>query len=409
MIVDNSGNAAKGRFRALDGLRGAAALLVVVYHIAFYSIQWPNHLFDNDFVRHGYLAVDLFFILSGLVISSNYSLRLNNLSEVKEFLLLRFFRLYPLHAFVLGGLVLLELVKLVVQSFSLMAPSEYPPFTGYNTIEGLVANLLLVNGWHVSKIASWNGPSWSISCEWAAYLVYSVVILAGLAKRRLFFITGVLMTIFIYPLFIWESGTLDFTADWGIIRGLSGFFLGMLIFQLDRGGSFRLPSRVAAIFEILAAAALIPAITFARGTLILVVIPLFVLLVALLRSDQGPVAFLLNSRSAQFLGRISYSIYMVHSIIVTGFVIAVKHVVPYFSHSSAINSWTGDILAILALICVVTTSAVTYAFIEEPARLVGRRHFTRYAKRIDPATRCTDASGKPRALAVNTRPLHQFY
>ena len=93
----NSGNAAKGRFRALDGLRGAAALLVVVYHIAFYRVQWPNHLFDNDFVRHGYLAVDLFFILSGLVISSNYSLRLNNLSEVKEFLLLRFFRLYPLH------------------------------------------------------------------------------------------------------------------------------------------------------------------------------------------------------------------------------------------------------------------------------------------------------------------------
>ena len=46
----------------------------------------------------------------------------------------------------------LELVKLVVQSSSLMAPSEHPPFTEYNTIEGLVANLLLVNGWHVSKM-----------------------------------------------------------------------------------------------------------------------------------------------------------------------------------------------------------------------------------------------------------------
>ena len=240
----------------------------------------------------------------------------------------------------------------------------------------------------------------------AAYLVYSVVILAGLAKRRLFFITGVFMTIFIYPLFIRESGTLDFTADWGIIRCLSGFFLGMLIFQLGRGGSFRLPSRVAAIFEILAAAALTPAITLARGTLILVVISLFVFLVALLRSDQGPVAFLLNSRSAQFLERISYSIYMVHSTIVAGFLIAAKHVVPYFSHSSAINSWTGEGLAILALICVVAASALTYAFIEEPARLVGRRHFTRYAKRIDPSNPVYDASGKPRALAVKTRPLH---
>ena len=67
MTLDTVATEAAPRFRALDGLRGVAALLVVLLHV-----EWPNHLTGNKFVQNGYLAVDLFFILSGLVISSNY-------------------------------------------------------------------------------------------------------------------------------------------------------------------------------------------------------------------------------------------------------------------------------------------------------------------------------------------------
>ena len=174
------------RYRALDGLRGAAALLVVFYHIEFHSAQWPNYLTDNGLTRHGYLAVDLFFILSGFVISANYSARINSFLEGRKFLFLRFFRLYPLHVAVLMALFLFECVKLAVQYFALMTPSQQPPFTGDRSPGALVASLLLINGWHVSDVAAWNGPSWSISCEFAAYLLFAVLTLAGIVRRKFF-------------------------------------------------------------------------------------------------------------------------------------------------------------------------------------------------------------------------------
>ena len=64
------------RMRALDGLRGMAAVLVVIYHA-----DWPNQFTALNLVKNGYLAVDLFFILSGLVISENYSTKITYISD----------------------------------------------------------------------------------------------------------------------------------------------------------------------------------------------------------------------------------------------------------------------------------------------------------------------------------------
>jgi len=110
MSSETSATDGRQRFRALDGLRGVAALLVVLLHV-----EWPNHLTNNRFVQHGYIAVDLFFILSGLVISSNYLTRITTLGDAKKFLGLRLFRLYPLHLAVLVAFVGLECAKLAAQ------------------------------------------------------------------------------------------------------------------------------------------------------------------------------------------------------------------------------------------------------------------------------------------------------
>lgn len=125
---------AKGRFHALDGLRGISALLVVLYHVEFSSASWPNHFTNFGFVRHGYLAVDLFFILSGFVIAANYSARLNTPAEIRNFLVLRFFQLYPLHLAILAILAMLELLKLSANVFHLIEPSQQPPFTGDRSV-----------------------------------------------------------------------------------------------------------------------------------------------------------------------------------------------------------------------------------------------------------------------------------
>src|SRR5690242_16617453 len=109
------------RYEALDGLRGVAAMFVVFYHV-----RWTNHLTDTNAVRHCFLFVDLFFMLSGFVLASSYLGKITCFMEIRHFLWLRFFRIYPLHAVVLVGLVGIELAKYFALRTGLFIPAHIP-------------------------------------------------------------------------------------------------------------------------------------------------------------------------------------------------------------------------------------------------------------------------------------------
>jgi len=366
------------RFLALDGLRGVAALFVVLLHV-----EWTNHLTDNVCVQHGYVAVDLFFILSGFVMSANYLHRINNIKEAQTFLGLRFFRLYPLHLAMLVAFVCLECAKLVAQHSLGIMPGAQAPFTGGDSIGSTLANLLLINGLHVLHREGWNGPSWSISCEFAAYIVFSVATLTGLVQRRLFFIAGTVIAIAAYVCLALARGSLNVTQDWGIIRCLAGFFFGMLIFRWKEMATIPTSRWMTGAGSIAVIIAVVVTMAVTSGPLIVLVIPLLVVAIALLQSDQGLVARILISPGVQFLGRISYSIYMVHSFFVVCILIILKRVfvLPSVVYSMRenpiilINPWIGDLSVVLLVTGVVATASVTYTFIEEPGRLFGRRLF----------------------------------
>src|SRR5690349_15370806 len=83
-------------FGSLEGMRGLAAVGVVFYHT-----YWHWQLNNISFVRHSQLFVDLFFVISGFVISHIYSTRLRSPNDFLAFALLRTARLYPLHLFTL--------------------------------------------------------------------------------------------------------------------------------------------------------------------------------------------------------------------------------------------------------------------------------------------------------------------
>src|SRR5512141_2294033 len=89
-------NHTTNHFQALDGWRGLCACLVALFHFHGYS-----PVYSWDVIRNSYLFVDFFFVLSGFVIAWNYSSRLGSAVEVKQFLVLRVGRLYPLHIFML--------------------------------------------------------------------------------------------------------------------------------------------------------------------------------------------------------------------------------------------------------------------------------------------------------------------
>lgn len=370
--------AAVRRFRALDGLRGVASLLVVLLHV-----EWPNHLTSNRFVQNGYIAVDLFFVLSGFVIASNYLHRIENLRDVVRFLGLRFFRLYPLHIAVLGAFVVLELAKLIIQHALGVAPGGQTPFTNTSSAPALVANIFLVQGLHLIDYPTWNGPSWSISCEFFAYVVFAIAVVTRMVGGRRFFALGSMMAAGGYAALALTQGTLDLTANWAFVRCLAGFFLGMMIFRITSQRRIQSKSGIRQAGELVVTAAVILTMSLGAGFAVALVIPLFVAVITLLQSDEGPVARVLNAKPAQWLGRVSYSIYMVHDFLVVCLLIVLKRVfgLPSSMYSIrsipivAVDPWIGDLLVVGIVMAVLATAALTYTYIEEPGRLYGRRLF----------------------------------
>src|SRR6476620_3663373 len=81
----------KQHFEILDGLRGIAALAVVIFHF----MEWVFSDSSKNFIGHGFLAVDFFFCLSGFVIGYAYDNRIEKMG-VKEFFKSRLIRLHPL-------------------------------------------------------------------------------------------------------------------------------------------------------------------------------------------------------------------------------------------------------------------------------------------------------------------------
>jgi peptidoglycan/LPS O-acetylase OafA/YrhL len=389
------------RYLALDGLRGVAALLIVLYHV-----ELPNHFTVNAFTRHGYLAVDLFFILSGFVISSAYSRRIVDARSAGEFYLLRFFRIYPLHIAMLLAFALVECVKFAAVRSGAITLGEQAPFSGNNTIGALVVNVFMLQGLGIFDALTWNSVSWSVSCEFVAYFMFSIVTWSGLVRRKGFFLVGATAGAASLVFIITSTGTLDVVSELAVARCLSGFIFGMLIFQLalgpwarrfDAQSNFVIgTSELAVILVLVGAMSLAPTpvqrgLSEAYPEMLLLIVGALILAVFVLRLDRGPISRILMSRPVQFLGKISYSIYMVHLFVWLLFSIILKRVfqLDLALATESMNLWVGDALVMLQVGLVIVTSAVTFAYIEEPGRRYGRRLLVKRAHRH--AVRTTEA------------------
>jgi peptidoglycan/LPS O-acetylase OafA/YrhL len=242
-----------------------------------------------------------------------------------------------------------------------------------------------VHGLGVLDTLGWNSPSWSISCEFAAYLVFALAAGAGVLRRDLWVLLGVLLACATYGAIALTRETLDVTYDGGLLRCLSGFFLGVAIHHYAAAGRIRRvlsswPADVVAAVEFGLLLALIGVMSLAHGGAVVLVVPLYVAAIALLQLDRGALARALAARPAQFLGCISYSIYMVHFPILMFASIFLKRALnipvaidarlqaPVFD----IDPWTGDLLMLAIVAIVLATAAVTFRLIEQPGQAMGR-------------------------------------
>src|SRR5262245_62403748 len=152
---------------ALTGIRALAALLVRGKNTDQYVLLRLASLLPC-FARC-YLGVYFFFVLSGFIITHVYFARLASASRsaVQIFLWHRFIRLYPVHITVLAGLVAIVSVA-GAAGFTLNNPQEWQ----WND---LFWQLTLLHAWGVTASPGWNAPSWSISAEWFAYLLFPLL------------------------------------------------------------------------------------------------------------------------------------------------------------------------------------------------------------------------------------------
>lgn len=297
------------RLTVLDGLRGIASLMIVLYHYPGKYIQ-PD-IYDFFFIRKAYTFVDFFFVLSGFVIAYNYS-SLVSFNEFKVFYKKRFIRLYPMLFFSV----------LVYFSFRVFAIYFFPSVVDANTnIEGLTMkafdSLFFTNSTPIlGSTTGLNLPSWSISAEMISYLVFGIVAVVSSTRLKN---SIYLILILVSGIILFNLGTLFKLGDYGFIRGLFSFLLGYFVWKISLK-NFKINNYLEYTIPLLIISCLyILSVTKARGTGLLFefVVPLvFALAILIIVKTNGYLSKLLNSKPIQFLGEISYSLYLNHFLII---------------------------------------------------------------------------------------------
>jgi hypothetical protein len=389
------------RFRALDSWRGVCALMVALFH--FPALGW---LYGLPLVRHAWLFVDFFFVLSGFVISHAYAERLTE--RIDGFLIRRVGRIWPLHLALIAGFAALELTNLAAQKAGLVAGREaftqaYDPFA-------LLANLELVNAF--LPTLTWNYPSWSISAELAAYVSFALAVRT--LGNRAVWLAAVIVPVCAVVLLFTPDGMAS-NGQFGVVRCLLGFWLGFATYRLWRktGG----PAAHHTAWEVATALAAVLLVSFADRHGSAFAAPfIFALLVWVYAREGGAVSRLLNARPVLALGERSYSIYMLHALFGTvliqtadlggRFGLATGSVMSGGLRMLAFGSpWMMDTLALAYLSAVVFAAGLTLRHVERPGQAWFRRLECRAAVDPEPLpARVDDQVAVTRAVVLDDQP-----
>ena len=159
----------KPRYEILDGLRGVAALMVVLFHIFETYSKGPAF----QIINHGYLAVDFFFVLSGFVVGYAYDDRWDRMTTWGFFKR----RLTRLHPMVIAG----TLVGAALFFFSGTAFPKTLQVEGWKFALCLVMGLFVIpcgkgldiRGWN--ELNSFNGPQWTLTLEYIGNILYAFI------------------------------------------------------------------------------------------------------------------------------------------------------------------------------------------------------------------------------------------
>lgn len=292
---------------SLTGVRALAAAWVVAGH---FRDTWlhlcPRLGFLDPLLQAGSLGVDLFFGLSGFILAHNYLEQFAGVSPrpYGRFLGMRLARLYPVHLFTLLILAFgVFLGRMAHFQFNDPERLQFPEF---------VQNLLLVHSWRWTISPSWNGPAWSISAEWFAYLLFPFLSLAVVRVKS----NRVAMVGVAIPLAVLLVSTIGGTSP-PLIRIACEFTAGVFLYRLhQRKWASHVNWSHVALGLMAAVVVLIYAIYYLQDVQRHhPVAPLMVLFVFALARARNGIGRLLALPLVVFMGEASYSMYMTHDVV----------------------------------------------------------------------------------------------
>lgn len=340
----------------LTGIRALAAGWVVIHHFRdpIFDLL-PDLRFLAPPVRSGYLGVEVFFVLSGFVIAHNYAERVGSGALYRKYLWARAARIYPVH---LATMALMVPLCLIFSS---------DPDLRTATPENLAANTFMLQA--LPGFRGVNGPSWSVSCELAAYLAFPLLAVWALklsSRAALTWAAAVLAAgvVAIYAVSHAHPGMevwISYPVMW--LRIASEFSVGVLLWswwrRKPRGSDRWDTAAVAGVLGTLVVCYSVDATSPAT----IIAVPFIALFVIACASATGPVARLLCTRPMQWGGRISYSLYMTHYLVF----LLLKQVVPWHDYEDAPLPIRLVLVAVMVP-WILGTAACLYYFVEEPAR-----------------------------------------
>jgi peptidoglycan/LPS O-acetylase OafA/YrhL len=290
---------------ALTGLRGVAAFWVVIYHVHYLdAMSGPVAVL----LRHGYLAVDIFFILSGFVMALSYRDLFSAAFAIKNqcvFMMRRFARVYPLYFVATAACVLVHLHY---------SSGEF----GHPLLVDIAFNLPLMQSWGFAHPI--DGPSWSVSTEWAAYLLFPALASFVFGKRRsaLLALLTALIVMALLPMLPTPPnagpriGPLNIPwakSIWPLVRCLAEFTMGLVTLRAAHSAVVKRYISLPVLANLVAAGILGLLLLEGSDVVVVAMIPLLILTLV---GGKGYTTHLLASGPALFLGRISYAVYLVH-------------------------------------------------------------------------------------------------
>ncbi|MBD1557834.1 acyltransferase [Vibrio sp. S9_S30] len=369
----------------LTPLRGFAALFVVLYHARLVLFpQWKSSIAGYTyFLERGYIWVDLFFILSGYVMIHVYRNTFKDgvtLTDWRQFMWLRFSRIYPLFLITLLTLIAWESFKasegILFYAGPLMEKwnlAGQAPFEGpYNRGDAILSNLLMLQSMETSGGLSWNISSWSLSIEWLVYLCFPAIALTLLKPFGRSYVVPVIALLMVYAL-VAQSNSLDHTKSAeALIRGASGFMLGAWMcsnvshgwMAKCQGGFWVWAMVVGVVFSM----------HFRSSSLSLMSTYVFMtLLVGISAVQMKPkqrLIRILDNRVTQFLGDISYSVYLWHAVLLLAGTELIHYVAPEkLAWWYEQTTWSAGLIGITVFLAMtIIVSTLSYHGIERPAQ-----------------------------------------